>query len=380
MKKTIKDRDGLRVCVSVLMSLPRAYEDPQEPGALGGVRPFAQAHKLKTPQAQQILQSVLSYTLHKPRRTRFPTAPTLVFDRDEQWQMDLVDMQKLRRWNQGNNYLLTVIDVLSKYAWAVPIQSKSSTNMIRGLDKIRRQASPRRPLCVQTDQGKEFLNKKVQAWFKQQGWHHFYTFGDSKASVVERWHRTLKQRMYRYFTAHNTLRYVDVLQPLIHTYNHTYHRSIGMAPHQVTPKTVPDVWERLYGARLEQTTPPPKCRVGDRVRLNKKHRPFKKGYLPGWTEEVFIITHVRRHPIVTYRLSEWDGTPIKGTFYEPDVQKVQVTDDSLFRVEKVLKRQGRRVLVRWKGWPAKYDSWIPAQHGPRQNHPSKKKKAGAVSR
>ena len=77
------------------------------------------------------------------------------------------------------------------------------------------------------------------------------------------------------------------------------------------------------------------------MRLNKKHRPFKKGYLPGWTEEVFVVTHVRRRPVVTYRLSEWDGTPIKGTFYEPDVQKVQVSDDSLFRVEKVLKRKLR---------------------------------------
>ena len=104
------------------MSLPRAYEDPQEPRALGGVQPFAQALELKTPQAQRILQSVLSYTLHKPRRTRFPTAPTLVFDRDEQWQMELVDMQKLSRRNQGHKYLLTVIDVLSKYAWAVPIK------------------------------------------------------------------------------------------------------------------------------------------------------------------------------------------------------------------------------------------------------------------
>ena len=108
------------------MSLARAYEDPHEQGALGGVDPFAKAHKLKTPQAQHILQSMLSYTLHKPRRSRFPTTPTLVFDRDEQWQMDLVDMQKLSRWNKGNKYLLTVIDVLSTYAWAIPIKSKSS--------------------------------------------------------------------------------------------------------------------------------------------------------------------------------------------------------------------------------------------------------------
>ena len=85
-----------------------------------------------------------------------------------------------------------------------------------------------------------------------------------------------------------------------------------------------------------------------------------------------VVTHVRRHPVVTYRLSEWDGMPIKGTFYEPDVQKVQVSDDSLFGVEKVLKRKGRKVLVRWKRWPAKYDSWIPAQprHGTNKNNAS----------
>ena len=75
VKKTIKDRDGLRVCVSVLMSLPRAYEDPQQPGALGGVQPFAQAHKLRTPQAQKILQSVLSYTLHNPDGRDFLLRP-----------------------------------------------------------------------------------------------------------------------------------------------------------------------------------------------------------------------------------------------------------------------------------------------------------------
>ena len=174
--------------------------------SLGWGRALCQSPKIETPQAQRILQSVLSYTLHKPRRTRFPTTPTLVFDRDEQWQMDLEDMQKLSRWNKGNKYLLTEIDVLSKYAWAVPIKSKSSQEMIRGLERIYQQASPRRPLRVQTDQGKEFYNRGVQAWFKKQGSHHFSTYGDSKASVVERWHRTLKQRMYRYFTAHNTLR------------------------------------------------------------------------------------------------------------------------------------------------------------------------------
>ena len=179
--------------------------------------------------------------------------------------------------------------------------------------------------------------------------------------------------MYLYFTAHNTLRYVDVLQLLIHTYNQSYHWSIGMAPHQVTEKnSVRSLGETLWPTLgPKDSTPQMSCR---RSRApHKKHRPFKKGYLPGWTEEVFVVTQVRRHPVVTYRLSKWDRKPIKGTFYEPDVQKGQVSDDSLFRVEKVLKRKGRNVLVRWKGWPSKFDSWISAQrHGATKNLPRRK--------
>ena len=115
---------------------------------------------------------------------------------------------------------------------------------------------------------------------------------------------------------------------------------------------------------------PPNAKWAIVYALTRNIVPSKKAiYQDERTEEVFVVTHIRRHPVVTYRLSEWDGTPIKGTFYEPDVQKVQVSDDSLFRVEKVLKRKGRHVLVRWKGWPAKYDSWIPAQprHGTNKN-------------
>ena len=103
----------------------------------------------------------------------------------------------------------------------------------------------------------------------------------------------------------------------------------------------------------------PQCQVGDKVRLNKKFRPFKKGYLPGWTEEVFLVKKIHTtKPVVTYKLTEWDGSPIKGTFYEPDLQKVIVADDSLFRIDQVLKRKGNQVFVSWKGWPKKYNSWV----------------------
>jgi len=94
------------------------------------------------------------------------------------------------------------------------------------------------------------------------------------------------------------------------------------------------------------------------VRLNKKFRQFKKGYLPGWTEEVFVIRSVRPGKVTTYKVEEWDGTSVEGTFYAQDLQKVAVEDDDLFRIHKIVKRKGDKVLVRWKGWPVKYDSWV----------------------
>ena len=107
---------------------------------------------------------------------------------------------------------------------------------------------------------------------------------------------------------------------------------------------------------MKEVHPNPNLKMGDRVRLNKIHRTFEKGYLPGWTEEVFVVHRVIRGVVPTYKIHEWDDTPVKGTFYEADLQNVYVSDDALFRIEKVLKRQKDRVLVKWKGWPDKYNS------------------------
>ena len=134
-----------------------------------------------------------------------------------------------------------------------------------------------------------------------------------------------------------------------------------MAPQDVTWSNEETVWKHLYGKWLKQKPIRPQFHVGDRVRLNKVHRTFEKGYLPGWTEEVFVVHRVIPGPIPTYKIHEWDGSPVEGTFYNADLQKVQLADDALFRMEKVLKRQKGQMLVKWQGWPEKYNSWIPSQ-------------------
>ena len=131
-----------------------------------------------------------------------------------------------------------------------------------------------------------------------------------------------------------------------------------MAPDHVNVKNEKEVWDRMYGKRLSRKPKKGSLKVKDRVRLNKKYRQFKKGYLPGWTEEVFVVRRVIPGVVATYKIEELDGAPVKGTFYEQDLQKVTVSEDDLFRVEKVLKRKGNKLLVRWKGWSNKYDSLI----------------------
>ena len=143
---------------------------------------------------------------------------------------------------------------------------------------------------------------------------------------------------------------------MVRGYNRSYHRSIKRASDQVTQSNSEDVWETLYGKKGKFKKP--QFKVRDCVRLNKKFRVFKKGYLPGWTEEVFVIRSVKRGKVPTYKVEEWDGDLVEGTFYEQDLQKVNVKDDDLFRIEKIVKRKGNKVLVRWKGWPVKYDSWL----------------------
>ena len=331
------------------------YHDPENSGSYGGIRRFAKNNGISLKRAKQILEKDSGYTLHKTRRRKFPTLPVKVFNIDEQWAADLIEVNNISKYNKGYKYMLTVIDVFSKHAWVEPIKNKTGQVVTTAFEKILKQG--RTPIQLQTDDGKEFYNKTFQNLLTRYGIYHFSTSGDTKASVVERFNRTLKQRLYRYFTVKNTLNFVPVLPSLVKSYNRSYHRSIQMAPDQVNLANSEQVWQNLYGKNKRKRNVAT-LKVGDRVRLNKKVRSFKKSYLPGWTEEVFVVRQVNKGTIPTYKVEEWDGTPLEGTFYEQDLQKVNVLDDEIFSIEKIVKRKGKKILVQWKNWPNKYNSWI----------------------
>ena len=148
---------------------------------------------------------------------------------------------------------------------------------------------------------------------------------------------------------------MDVLDSVVSVYNHSPHRSIGMAPLDVTSRNKARVWFRLYADPVLYKEP--SLRVGDSVRISKARRVFKKGYLPQWTEEIFTIIERKSTQPPTFVLSDYLGEPLKGTFYPQELQKV-TTKDRIYRIEKILKKEKHRVLVKWKGYSDKFNSWV----------------------
>ena len=248
--------------------------------------------------------------------------------------------------------------MFSKRASTVPVRTKSAGHVTEAFEKI---VNERKCTMVQSDKGTEFLNSTFQSMLRRRGIH-FYTSEneDLKGSVVERFNRTLKTKMYRYFTHANMRRYVDVLDDILHSYNNMYHMSIGMAPAEVGPHNEEEVRARLYPERPKSYKW--KHDVGNRVHITMQHQPFRKGYLGQWSEDIFEI--VSRLPTVpvTYELRDLAGELIEGRFYEYEVQKVVKSDAEHFDVDRILKTRKRggkiQYLVSWKGYPSKFDSWV----------------------
>jgi len=167
------------------------------------------------------------------------------------------------------------------------------------------------------DKGKEFYNKDVRKLISI-----YSTENEEKSSVVERWNRTMKERMYKYFSANSTGRYIDILDGLVARYNKTKHSSIKMTPVEASKKSDESkVFSNLYVKDIYSKISKPKLKLGDTVRITKKKSIFDKGYTPRWTEEIFTISQVQHTDPPTYKITDTNGEEIQGSFYEQELQK-----------------------------------------------------------
>ena len=332
--------------------LSQTYYNVAGVGSFGGVKRLSEKSKVHPKVVKEWLQTQDTYTLHKPVKYKFPRRKTIVSGPGQQWQADLADVSRLARYNDGIKYLLTCIDVFSKKAWVRPLKDKTGSSLVKAFESI----DDPLPISLQTDKGTEFTNRNLQQWLKDKAVHFFTTENeDIKASIVERFNRTLKTKMWRYFTKHNTSTFVDVLQKMVNIYNHTPHRSIGMAPLDVTTNNKSQVWLRLYGDPIDYKES--ELKVGDTVRISKARQKFEKGYIAKWTEEIFTIVERKSTRPPTFVLNDYSGERLKGTFYAQELQKITKVDD-VYKIEKIIKEEKNRVFVKWLGYPDSFNSWV----------------------
>ncbi|XP_011062614.1 PREDICTED: uncharacterized protein LOC105150926 [Acromyrmex echinatior] len=244
--------------------------------------------------------------LHAPARRNFPRMRVIVRRYDDLWQADVVEMRPYSGFNRGHHYIL--IDVLSKYAWAISLKSKDGSETANAIAEIKS------------------LKKHVN---------HYSTYSMLKASVVERFNRTLKNDIWKMFTLNGNYKWIDELPRLVSDYNARKHRTIGMRPAEVIPAK--DSWTWYSAIKIEG--------------------PAKfKGYTPNWTTEILTIVKVQRNNPVTYLLEDYREKSICWSVLRVRVASRYSSD--VYLVEKVLRRKGNKVYVKWLGFDGLHNSWI----------------------
>lgn len=284
--------------------------------------------------------------LHKPARINFPRRKTVIRDFYDYFQIDLMEFQPYAKLNKGYRYALVVINCFSKFVWTRHLKSKTGIEVSNAMEDILK-AAGYSPKNIGSDIGSEFKSSHFKALMKKYKINNFFIYSNKKAAIVERVIRTLKNHIYKYFSLRGNHVWIDILQEITKNYNNTKHRTIGMMPSNVTPDTVLDVYKSPKLAVKKA-----KLNLGNLVRISKYKGVFSKGFDINWSTELFKIYKINNSSPLTYMLQDLNNQPIKGCFYESELQKTEFPD--IYLVEKILKERKRKgvqeVLVKWLGF------------------------------
>ncbi|XP_015124069.1 uncharacterized protein LOC107046083 [Diachasma alloeum] len=243
--------------------------------------------------------------LHRPARRNYPRQRVEVCGLDETWQADLVDMSAFYRENGG------------------PC-----------------------PTEVTCDRGKEFYNSQFRL-MQNYTITMYSTFSNLKASICERFNRTLKEKMWKQFSLQGTYKWILIVTNLVQSYNNTKHRTIKMKPKDVTAAHEKYLLHHVFGQLKTHNTKKIMFKVGDKVRISNT---------PNLTTEIFTISQVVKTNPVTYKLTDYEDNPIEGGFYQEELTRV--TNPDVYLIEKILRRCGNKAFVKWLGFDSSHNSWI----------------------
>lgn len=356
--------------------LENIYYNPSHPASFSGAQKLKvvleeNGNDVSTYKIQKWLQRQEPFSLQRQVRRKFKRSPVIVQGIDDQWDADLMDVTKYSNYNDGIKFILVVIDIFSKYLWLRPLENKQGSSVEKALQDILR--DDRVPNKIRTDKGQEFRSKRVESLLTMYDIKHLFAQNtEIKANYAERVIKTIKTKIYRYLTYKNNYRYIDKLQGFADSYNKTFHNTIDIEPLNVTPKNEEETRVSTFLSREKRnrntvsvSKQPYKFKIGDKVRVTYISNLFTRQYDTQWSGEIFIITkRFLRSSLPVYKLKDFNDEEIRGTFYQSELQKVDTNEDSLWKIEEILKTRGfgrnKQYFVKWLHWPSKFNSWIKA--------------------
>lgn len=299
--------------------------------------------KIKLKDIKKFLSTQRNYTLYKQSTAKNVRNAYKIFTIDQLWEMDLISIPSLSKFNSGIIHSLVCIDVFSRFAFVRTLQSKQPREVVKCLMNIFK-TSNRQPHTIQSDAGKEFTGKEMQLFLKNRNIEFRVprTTLPAKCAVVERFNRTLKQKIGRLLEwkkvmhKSNEKRYIDDLQDIVDDYNKTIHSSIKIAPQKVNKTNSAALYEKIRTHWTSIDPVSPKLRQGSYVRVKRKRDLFEKeAAKPVWSNEIFTITRaIPRHPYPVYEIKDLKGHIIDGKLYEREIQKIRLPTDTPIEVIK----------------------------------------------
>lgn len=307
-----------------------------------------------------------THKLHLTPKQHFPTEHIICDYIDQEWQTDLIDMSNLANQNRPYKFVLVVIDVFSRYLWTRPLKTKRASE---AAEKFQDIIDTDKRCCdlLFSDQGGEFRGGPFQQMLKRNNISHFLAYGPHHAAICERVNRTIKDKLYRYFSENATTRYIDILQDLSDSINNTVHSTLHRTPASINQGNQAKVYDEVYQKIINKAAQQPlvySFAIGDLVRISSLRTPFRKGYLEAWTQEIFSVWNRIPSRPPRYRLKDLKDEIVKGSFYEEELQKVDLSnpDAIKYTIDKVLSYKKVNGVtyakVRWYQIPPKFDSLV----------------------
>ena len=288
-------------------------------------------------------------------------------NKNQYFQMDLMDLSSYAKYNRGFKWILIFINAQTKYLRIYIMKNKSAKEVSNAvyniLTKIKDLKKAKYRILIQSDDGNEFFNKEMRSVlvsFNNIGI--YSTASEHKAAFAESVIRTIRGPLVRSMED-NGPTWIDQLPDIVRNYNNSYHSTIKMSPSQAEEDFPAPLTNILTQRNLDPgKNLTPKFHKGNQVRIFAKSAKnhFRKGTLRKWTAEVFTVSGVRRlNTKYVYKLKDRKGEPLVGTFDENDLQAASTQSVFKFHVLKTRKCGGvTEYYVQWDGFPSSDNEWV----------------------